>query len=387
VVAPAENIHHRAGRASLEVQFVSGESAVTSSYATNPLKLLTPRSRGQSVWAYTSSFGGGLVAGDQTRIDLQIGAGSRCFLGTQASTKIYRNPAALPSGHETQATLESGSLLVFAPDPVQAFAGSTYTQRQEFRLASDASLVLLDWFTSGRAARGEHWEFNRFQSRNEVWREKDAVRVDQYGESSPLTPALSPLRGEGVGVVTDARLDSETPRHASTSRSAEHRSALERGVHAASHNKSTAAVNAASSAQFAEIARRAPSPLNGERVGVRGEHSENVSPSEIILLDSLLLTPDDGALTAPHRMGRFNCLATLFLIGPALRDFARQLLEQVGKVPVTRRESLIVSASPVASGAVLRIAGEHVEAVARELHHHFAFLRELLGDDPWVRKW
>ena len=53
----------------------------------------------------------------------------------QASTKIYRNPAALPSGHQTRATLEAGSLLVCAPDPVQAFAGYIYAQRQEFHLA------------------------------------------------------------------------------------------------------------------------------------------------------------------------------------------------------------------------------------------------------------
>ena len=280
MVAPVENIRHCTGRASLEVQLVSGESAVTSSYATHPLKLLTPHARGLSVWACTSSFGGGLVAGDQTTLDLRIGAGSRCFLGTQASTKIYRNPAALPSGHETRAILEDGSLLVFAPDPVQAFAGSTYAQRQKFRLASNASLVLLDWFTSGRAARGERWEFDRFQSRNDVF--VDETRV---------------------------------------------------------------------------------------------------------FLDSLLLTLDDGALTAPHRMGRFNCLATLFLVGPAVRVTAKQLLEQISKEPMSRRPSLVVSASPVAGGSVLRLAGENVEAVGHELHGRLALLRDLLGDDPWSRKW
>src|SRR3954469_674088 len=105
-----------AGHASLEVELVYRESTITSAYATSPMKLLTPRSRGESVWAYTSSFGGGLVAGDQTQLDLQIGKDSRCFVGTQASTKIYRNPTSLPSGHVTRATLEENSLLVFLPD-------------------------------------------------------------------------------------------------------------------------------------------------------------------------------------------------------------------------------------------------------------------------------
>src|SRR6201999_424001 len=122
------------GRAHLDVELVFGESTATSAAATSPLKLLTPCSRGKSVWAYASNFGGGLVAGDETRLDLRIGPEARCFVGTQASTKVYRNPLLLPCSHTTHATLDSGSLLVFAPDAVQAFAGSSYHQRQEFHL-------------------------------------------------------------------------------------------------------------------------------------------------------------------------------------------------------------------------------------------------------------
>jgi len=293
VVAPVEETPRCAGRASLEVQLVAGESAVTASYATNPLKLLSPRARGQSVWAYTSSFGGGLVAGDQTKLDLRIGPGACCFLGTQASTKIYRNPALLPSGHETRATLDAGSLLVFAPDPVQAFAGSSYTQRQEFHLAADASLVLLDWFTSGRAARGERWAFNHFASRNST-----------YVGSSRREEA----------------------------------------------------------------------------------HSEKLS-SELVFLDSLLLDAEDGPLTAPHRTGRFNCFATLLLLGPAVHELAQAMLADIGQRAVSRQTSLLFAASSVRDGAVLRLAGERVEDVTHELRQRLSPLSASLGDNPWARKW
>jgi urease accessory protein len=267
------------GLATLEVGLVSGQSAVTSVFATSPLKLLTPRSRGPSVWAYTSSFGGGLVAGDQTRLDLKIGAGARCFVGTQASTKIYRNPASLPSGHVTRATLEENSLLVFAPDPVQAFADSTYTQRQEFHLGSGASLALVDWLTSGRAARGERWAFNRFQSRSDVF-------------------------------------------------------------------------------------------VSGERVFV----------------ESVLLSSGQGALTAQHRAGRFNCFAILLLIGASLQDAAQRLLQDIAARPVERSGQLVCSASPIRDGVLLRVAGESVEEVGRQLHLHLKPLAALLGDDPWARR-
>lgn len=268
------------GCASLEVDWVHGASAVTSSYCTSPMKLLLPRPRGRSVWACTSSFGGGLVAGDQTRLDVRLGAGTGCYLGTQAWTKVYRNPLRLPSRHETRATLLADSTLVFAPDPIQAFAGSTYEQTQRYDLKASASVLILDWCTAGRVATGERWEFNGFRSRNEVW-------------------------VEGVRVFQDA----------------------------------------------------------------------------------LALSPLDGPLTSPHRLGRFNCLATLLLIGPAVQDQAARLLERVGSQPVARRSDLVMSASPVAGGAVLRLAGIHFEQVAREIHPQLTSLTDLLADDPWARKW
>ena len=278
MVAPI--ISAPAGHASLEVELVYRESTITSAYATSPMKLLTPRSRGASVWAYTSSFGGGLVAGDQTQLELKLGPDARCFLGTQASTKVYRNPAELPCSQATRATLSCGSALVFAPDPVQAFAEASYSQQQEFNLAPDASLALVDWFSSGRAARGERWAFSHFSSRNRV------------------------------------------------------------------------------------------------RVG-----------DKTVFLDSLALDAEDGELAAQHRTGRFNCMGVLLLVGPKLREAAQKLLAEVGAMPVLRQAAVVCSASPIADGAVLRIAGEHVEAVGRELHKYLAPLNVLLGDDPWARKW
>jgi len=268
------------GRAHLDVDLVFGESTATSTAAASPLKLLVPCSRGKSVWAYASNFGGGLVAGDETRLDVRVGAGARCFTGTQASTKIYRNPGRLPCSHTTRAVLESGALLVFAPDPVQAFAGSSYRQRQEFHLANGAGLVLLDWFTSGRSARGERWAFEHFQSRNDVFIERRRVFVD-----------------------------------------------------------------------------------------------------------SILLDPQDGAFESSHRVGRFNCFATLLLVGEWLREAAADLGNEISSRPVERDASLICAASPVAEGAILRIAGEQVESVSRELKRHLNFVAGLLGDDPWTRKW
>jgi urease accessory protein len=301
------------GRVELEVALVHHASTVTGAYATNPMKLLAPRSRGLSAWAYTSSFGGGMVAGDQTRLDLRICSGARCFLGTQSATKIYRNPASQPCTHVTRAVLEAGSFLTFMPAPLQPFADSTYSQQQTFHLAPSARLVLLDWFTAGRVACGERWAFTQFSTRNEVFVETQ----------SSLAPARDPGWAWGNG-------------HSSASR-----------------------------------------PANPAEPGL----------PKLVFLDSLSLDAGSNSLRSPHRTGRFNCFAMLLLLGTGLRREAEQLLAAVRRRPVERRASLLVIASTLEHGALLRVAGEQVEKVEAELQRHLGFLDGLLGGLPWSRRW
>lgn len=273
-------------RGRLDVRVVAGASAVTAVSAASPLKLLTPRARGPSVWAYTSSFGGGLVAGDQIQLELEVDARARCFLGTQSSTKIYRNPAGRPCSQELAGRLGRDSFAAVLPDPIQCFAGASFVQRQTFRLAPGASLVLLDWMTGGRTARGERWAFSRYASRNEI------VIEDAQGASSRL------------------------------------------------------------------------------------------------FLDALVLEGNGAGPSLERRLGRFNCLGLLVLIGPLLTQAAAGLLARVAALSVPRRSALLQSASPLGNGgALLRFAGEHPANVARALQHHLSFLPSLLGEDPWSRRW
>lgn len=63
------------------------------------------------------------------------------------------------------------SALLLLPDPVQPFAESVYSQKQQFNLPRDntASLIVLDWVSEGRSARGEKWELKKFCSKNDVY--------------------------------------------------------------------------------------------------------------------------------------------------------------------------------------------------------------------------
>lgn len=252
---------------------------VMRAYARSPLRLLNPRNHGNAAWVYTSTYGGGLVGGDVIDLDVQVEAGSAALLSTQASTKVYRSQR--PSTQRLTARVESDGLLVIVPDPVVCFAGSRFVQRQQIRLAADASLLLVDWLSAGRHASGERWAFDSYLSQIEIW-------VDER--------------------------------------------------------------------------RR--------------------------LYESVCLDADAAVGALPERLGRFNTLAVVVLLGPKMQAAAEELLRGLVRSPSVQRPELYFVGSPLQeAGALLRLGGVSVEAVGAALRESCRFLGPLLGDDPWLRKW
>jgi len=167
----------------VRIEQVEGKSAVTRLQAHSPLRLLSPRGSQNSAWVFTSTFGGGLLAGDRIELELDVGRGAKCLLGTQSQTKVYRSDQQLAASQVLRAQVRDEALFVTLPDAIACFRDSAFSQTQRIELAPSASLCLLDWFTSGRRARGERWAFRSYSSRTDltvggklVFR--DALRLD-----------------------------------------------------------------------------------------------------------------------------------------------------------------------------------------------------------------
>lgn len=106
----------------------------------------------------------------------------------------------------------------------------------------------------------------------------------------------------------------------------------------------------------------------------------------LMLYDSLLLSGHDGDVAT--RLGRFDVVCLLVLIGSPLRTFVGRTLARVAETPVSRRSDLLIAASALGeSGCLVRIVGVSVEAVGRTVRDYLRFVPSLLGDDPWTRKW
>ncbi|MDP9173189.1 MAG: urease accessory protein UreD [Planctomycetota bacterium] len=268
-----------AGKGVLAFRKVRGRTALIRARATSPLTLLNPRSYGRCAWAVCGTHGGGLVGGDNIQLDVVVESNASAMIGTQASTKVYRCDGGLRCRQSLDARVEENALLVLVPDPVTCFADASYAQEQRIELHESASLLMIDWFTSGRYWRGERWAMTDYNSRSEV--------------------------------LIDGRL---------------------------------------------------------------------------VFRDALRLDAADGLLASPARMGRFNCFATVLMIGAEFASFASELLRLVAGQPLVANAKLVFAGGPAAGGALLRVAGESTETVGNWLRDRLAFLSDITGQDPWARK-
>jgi len=107
-------------------------------------------------------------------------------------------PNDLTTVQHLDVSIDAGGALFLLPDPVTCFRDAAYHQVQTFHLARGASAVLLDWYTSGRRARGEEWAFAKYYSANEVF-------VDGVRTARDVVLLDGALHGGGGDVGVDLR--------------------------------------------------------------------------------------------------------------------------------------------------------------------------------------
>jgi urease accessory protein len=98
-----------------------------------------------------------------------------------------------------------------------------------------------------------------------------------------------------------------------------------------------------------------------------------------VLLDRIVIT-------RTKQMGRFDALGTALLVGPRFCDLAAAELVRIAAEPVTRGAPLVIAASPLADGVIVRLAGS-IEAVTAATRAILRPACSRAGEDPWARRW
>jgi urease accessory protein len=105
-----------------------------------------------------------------------------------------------------------------------------------------------------------------------------------------------------------------------------------------------------------------------------------------ILYDTLFLDRADGSIGA--RLGGFDVCLTAVVTGPMMTAAAASLVREISAAGIGGPRDVMMAAwSLQDGGALLRINGASVEQVGAALRERLSFLGELLGDDPFSRKW
>ncbi|MFP6582900.1 MAG: urease accessory protein UreD [Candidatus Hydrogenedentota bacterium] len=203
VIARDQNAQHlhssEAQWSRIRVASWKGTSRIVSCKNVQPLKILNPRNLSESSQVYLSSYGGGLVAGDNIQLEIDCEHDSKFFLGTQADTKVYKSFDGKPARQHVRGKLASGALAVILPDALIPFAGSRLEQLQEWHLDASANVMLVDWLHSGRTAYGECFDYDYLSSEVRIHidgkkRIIDRLRIEPAKDNPYGAGAFGPYR-------------------------------------------------------------------------------------------------------------------------------------------------------------------------------------------------
>jgi urease accessory protein len=173
------------------------------------------------VWAFLVTYGGGLCAGDVVPLSVTVQPGATAVLTTQSATKVFhaRHAAAAsaasaiaphaphrlrrpPAVMSTTAVVAPDGLLAVLPDPLVCFADAACCQSIHVCLAPGASCALLDWYCSGRRARGETWAFSSLEVRTHITRWEPGAVGQGGGMATTLAMEATALRASAVAPLS-----------------------------------------------------------------------------------------------------------------------------------------------------------------------------------------
>ena len=156
-----------------------------------PLKVVRAfQQEGGAALAHVHNVSGGILAGDRLSLDLEIGPRAHAQVTSTGATRLYRSRAGTAAAEFTaRATVRSGALLEYLPDPLIPFADSRFHQDTVVNLEDDAGLFWWETVAPGREAHGEMFSYDALRFRFDLRAEGVPIAL----ERSHLDPAARPL--------------------------------------------------------------------------------------------------------------------------------------------------------------------------------------------------
>ena len=170
----------RHGTLNLVFELRNGRTELIHSKFHVPLQCFRPYyfdNQGRA-YLYILTPTGGVVGGDHLEINVHLRPGCKVFLTTQAATKVYKT-SGQRSRQSLHCVLEQNSSFEYFPDHTILFNDADYEQSADVLVESGATVVFADLFSAGRIARGEQFQFRRFQNEVHIRRKDRSIVLDR----------------------------------------------------------------------------------------------------------------------------------------------------------------------------------------------------------------
>ena len=142
---------------------------------------------------------GGVVGGDELRIDVALDQGTHALLTTPAAGKFYRSAG--PLAHQFQQfAVAPGAMLEWLPQETILFSGARVQTLTRVELSGDAGFIGWEILGLGRPAAGELFSTGEYRQDFELWRDDEPLYLEQgcYGGGAPILDAPWGLQGRPV---------------------------------------------------------------------------------------------------------------------------------------------------------------------------------------------
>jgi urease accessory protein len=142
---------------------------------------------------------GGIVAGDQLFVQVDVASGARALVTTPAATKFYRSEGRVAEQRQLL-RVSAGASLEWLPQETIVFG--TAQARTHTRVELERGAVFFGWdiVCLGRAASGDHFAAGRLNQAFEIWQGARPLWIERsdFDASGPVRQAKWGLAGHRV---------------------------------------------------------------------------------------------------------------------------------------------------------------------------------------------
>ncbi len=167
------------------------ETILTEQLSIKPLKIVNPKSQKNTGVCMITSYGGGFVEGDEVRLNVKCKKNTTSIVSSQANTRVYESTGMLCK-QSLSMDIESNAFHVFFNDPLVMHKGGNFLQSSDITVHDDSVLLFVDWFSAGRTANGESFDFKNYETTTKIVKNGHPIIWDNFGLNPERMDVYSP---------------------------------------------------------------------------------------------------------------------------------------------------------------------------------------------------